>query len=123
MARPNTSALDLCKNLIPLMFPPNPFFRRTAPALLSSNWTLPEAVALIPTSWYLGHRRLGRGENRDSAGLRIRQRNLEHREAQEMIPFRTAYRMSSGTLFNFSFSMIFARCVSTVYTLRCKIGR
>ena len=36
----------------------------------------------------------------------------------EIIPLRTAYRISSGTPFRFNFSMMFDRCVSTVYTLR-----
>ena len=31
-----------------------------------------------------------------------------------MIPLRTAYKMSSGKLFNLSFSMMLERCVSTV---------
>ena len=40
------------------------------------------------------------------------------RQPYEIIPFRTAYKINSGTPRKFNFSIMCDRCVSIVYTLR-----
>ena len=70
------------------------------------------SLATICSAPSKGHGCFGRASSRSA------RRCTDHDPFHEMTPLRTAYRMSSGTLWRFSLFKMLLRCVSTVYRLK-----